>query len=90
VKCEVPDQGLFVKRLYAQTQVIDIPGPGARGIPAPLAETAINGDKIDHCTSGAQMDEAEVIPPLNHPAPEHVAVEGNGSIQVGHPENDVI
>ncbi len=45
---EVPDQGLFLKRLNAQTQVIDVPRPGPRRISAPLPETAINGDEIDH------------------------------------------
>jgi hypothetical protein len=82
--------GRFVKRLYTQAEVVQVPCLPTRRSTTSLPELAADGNQVDERTSRTQLDQANfILAPLNC-ATERVAVEVQHRLQVDDAENEMI
>ncbi len=79
-----------VERFYAHTEVIHIERLRPRRGAAHASEFPIHWHEIDERTSGAQLDQAEIILAFLDVAAEHVAVEACHFLGVDDAEHHVI
>ena len=90
MELQVFDDCLFVERLDAQTEVIDVAPFGARRRAAFASQRAVDGNQVDQRRAGANMDEAEIVPAPDDFASEHPAIEIDRLLEVENPKDQMI
>lgn len=70
--------------------MVDIAPIGSGGRPAHAAQLAVDRNEINLGLPGTKLDQADIVQPPLDSAPQHFAVERQGSVEVADTKDDVV
>ena len=89
-RLEMLHNGVHVKRLDPQADVIQVAAFLAGRCATFAPEQAVDWHQIDHRIACAQVNQAEIGATPSYCAAQDVAVEGDHPLQLAHPQDDVV
>src|SRR3546814_7992230 len=84
------EEGLFIERLDAQAEVVDIVPLLASRRPTLAPQRPVDSNQIDHRNTGAEVEHPKIVPALLEFATEHRGVERETALEVLHPQDDMV